>query len=83
MPYTQVEADIAIEVDDVTVYHTYRDDIIDNPPWEYWYEVEGIEFDIRELPNAKSVDVNDVSTHRGVLAAAIRQRLLPLPLRRS
>lgn len=56
MPMMYVEAEIALEFQDIVIYHTYPDDCRDNPASEYWFEVWGEHFDIRDYEFPDELD---------------------------
>jgi hypothetical protein len=56
MPMQYVEAEIALDFQGIQIYHTYPDDCADWPASEYWFEVGGEHFDIRDYEFPDEID---------------------------
>lgn len=61
MPYTWIEPEVALEHKDVKVYHTYKDDFLDQGANTYWFVMDPTEsedewFDVRDLPTWEAPD---------------------------
>jgi hypothetical protein len=84
MPYEWVDPELFLEHEGVAVYHCYDDD---NMVSTYWYtteitdcnvdtpELEGFQFDVRELPHL-GLDANDPKNHPAIIQNAIREGLI-------
>ena len=68
MPYQYVEGAIVLQYAGLEIRHVYKDDVVDNPPLEFWYETNGVEFDIRDLAVG---DEDSYSEHSMMLKIAI------------
>jgi hypothetical protein len=84
MPYEWVDPELFLEHEGVAVYHCYDDDNIVST---YWYtteitdcnvdapELEGFQFDARELPNL-GLDANDPKNHPAIIQNAIQEGII-------
>jgi len=89
MPQGWVDPERITSYKGVCVYHTYKDDEIDNrTTFGYTTDinyVEGFEdsdkyfFDVRDLPRDEEINVNDPETHLKIIMDAIDKKLLVLP----
>ncbi len=76
MPLQWVEGELVLEHEGIEVRHTYKDDLADNPPLDYWFEINGYEFDIRDLFPGTHIDGNDLKQQADLLRKAIDTGLL-------
>ncbi len=76
MPWTYAEPETIVERRGVIINHVYPDDISDNKPLDYWYEIACREFDIRELGIATPDELHNLSAHPALLCKAIDLGLL-------
>lgn len=85
MPLTWREPEQFLEVDGVSIFHTYGDELSDIPQ-SYWYSTlataptgSHYEFDVRDLPGydpLRDRRNNDNEEHKRVIRAAISFGLL-------
>jgi hypothetical protein len=81
MPYEWVDPEVFVEHAGVTVYHIYKNDFAGQGTRTYHFGTgigcsdenpgENGEFDIRNLPGAAGLDLDDVEVARAFLMAAI------------
>ena len=82
MPYIWTNPAIKLEHKDITVYHTYKDDLLSNGPRKFWYTT-----DINGFDNADdyAFDIRTLSTyaenmsHADIIKAAIDKNELQKP----
>lgn len=84
MPYQWIDPDLFLEYEGVAVYHCYDDDDMVST---YWYtteitdcnvdapELEGFQFDVRDLPNL-GLDADDPNNHEAVIRHAISEGII-------
>lgn len=84
MPYEWIDPELFLEYEGVAVYRCYDED---NVVSTYWYtteitdcnvdapELEGFQFDVRDLPDL-GLEVNDPKNHRAIIRNAIGQGLI-------
>ena len=78
MPLGYVDAELALEYKGVKVYHTYKHDMVDNEPREYWFvlepdECEAAAFDVRDLGllALNNLKMTPLDTLRAAITAGI------------
>ena len=87
MPYKQewVSADMFMRHNGVGVYHTYKDDEIQNGANTYWFITDPYQtideaFDVRELIGGDTINQHyglvDIDTIKAVLTASIEMGIL-------
>lgn len=81
MPYGWMDPEVFMEHDGVPVYHTYKNDDIENQR-EYWFTLDcsysegcGQDFDVRDLPNPRRVPLDEAGKQT-VIANALDQGIL-------
>ena len=87
MPYKQtwIAADMFMRHNDVGVYHTYKNDEIENGTNTYWFVTDPYAtiddaFDVRELIGGDTINQHyglaDIETIKAVLTASIEMGIL-------
>ena len=87
MPYQQtwIAADMFMRHNDVGVYHTYKNDEIENGASTYWFVTDPYAtiddaFDVRELIGGDTINQHyglvDIDTIKAVLTASIEMGVL-------
>lgn len=72
MPYAWVPPVTAFEIHGLVINHVHKDDLAEMPVMDYWYEYNGIEFDVRELEVMTNGEVSDEDIIRAAIEAGLK-----------